>query len=44
VVENLIDQTARHARFGTDREDNDSVGGFSQREVDALAQLLGIMH
>lgn len=44
VVEAVIEHTAHHARFGTDREDNDSVGGFSQREIDALAQLLGIMH
>lgn len=43
VVETLIDATARHARFGVDREDKTSVGGFSQRELDALTQLLGIM-
>jgi hypothetical protein len=40
VVDALLDDTARHAQFGDDREDEDSVGGFSQREIDILATIL----
>lgn len=36
----LITETARHMRHGKDREDADSVGGFSQREFDLIVAVL----
>lgn len=39
-VEDFVEQTAVHIESGRDREDRDSVGGLSQREVDALIRAL----
>lgn len=32
----FLDETKTHMRYGYDTEDNDSVGGFSQREINLL--------
>ena len=36
-----IKGTIEHLLEGTDTEDTDSVGGFSQREIDSLASFFG---
>jgi hypothetical protein len=36
VLQGLLVETAMHVAKGHDREDADSVGGWSQREIDAL--------
>lgn len=39
-VTDFVEQTAVHIESGRDREDRDSVGGLSQREVDVLIRAL----
>lgn len=39
-MDNLLMDTCNHILFGNDTEDEDSVGGFSQREIDLVTGLL----
>jgi hypothetical protein len=39
----LLEATARHAIDGVDREQPNSVGGFSQREINFLANTIAIV-
>lgn len=39
-VQAFWDQTITHIRTGKDREDRDSVGGFSQREINLVTRIL----
>ena len=36
IITDFIDSSAEHAISGNDTEDEDSVGGWSQREIDLL--------
>jgi hypothetical protein len=40
VARETIENTARHALSGKDREDRNSVGGFSQREINLITDML----
>ena len=44
AVQSFWDQTIAHIRNGKDREDMDSVGGFSQSEIDLIAKILTTLH
>jgi hypothetical protein len=44
MASEIVQQTADHAVRGRDTEDADSVGGFSQREMDAITGFIHIMN
>ena len=41
IIDFFIEDTAKHAINGNDTEDEDSVGGWSQREIDLLVEARG---
>lgn len=42
VAGDVVNDTANHMIFGKDTEDQNSAGGFSQRELDMIVSFLGL--
>jgi hypothetical protein len=40
IAETIVSNTVKHLLNGVDREDENSVGGFSQREINSLVAIL----